>query len=245
MTIRSDSFMCMRRLQSLKLNYNHWEIKNHTGVFSKLVSIEKLELQNSFLPLVNSTEHMKQLGETFKEAKMPELRELHMERNNIKHITADDFHVFCPLRNLKKLYLSHNFISHPGIDPSCAENLDELHLDNNSIPFLSDVMIKVVEDLPELTLINITDNPFVCDCQVDNFYHFLKSTILLLDVEGLKCVAGYPVSNVGHKIVDLHVTDFRSTNKEGPSNPPGSTTSPREHPLAAGNERFWEITDKS
>jgi hypothetical protein len=70
-------------------------------------------------------------------------------------------------------------------------------------------MIKTLEDLPELISINITDNPFVCDCQVDHFHKFLKETILLLDVEVLKCVAGYPVSNVGHRIIDLHISDLR------------------------------------
>ena len=175
-TIHGKAFHCMPQLEVLLMDNNVWRVEDptYTRTFSSLPRLKTLSLKNALAPGYNRT-HLKNV---FIESFLDEnnLEEIHLEDNHLKYYHSD---LFCGLRNIQRIYLSRNNIATPQINPECIRQnnapLKELHLDNNNITFFPTAFMESLSQISTLQIVNLSNNPFHCDCNFIASYRWLKN----------------------------------------------------------------------
>lgn len=145
-------------------------------VFSNFNKLTELHLTDAFMD--NGSDNLaSELHNVFINSSLTHLQKIHLEQNEI--VDFKDKRAFCDLPKLMHLYLGNNLLSHVNFELSCLQNLQFLDLEGNRISSFSDIDLQSLDSLPSLDrkfTIDISDNPFICDCGINNFYSWLSKT---------------------------------------------------------------------
>lgn len=174
--IRGKAFHKVSTVERLILNHNDLAVdERHPRVFSNFESLLELHLTNAFAD--NSSRLDSHLHLVFIDSDLINLRKLHLEQNEIR--SFKDPLVFCALNDLMDLHLGDNKLEHIRFKLDCLKHLRFLDLERNSIVYLTMDELSKLDEFPKrkqnLT-IDLTDNPFSCSYQIQEFYSWLNMT---------------------------------------------------------------------
>lgn len=65
-------------------------------------------------------------------------------------------------------------------NPGCLASLSQLDLSNNGISSLGANFTQLMDSATHLRRLNLSENPFNCNCYLLNFVHWFKVPLLLL-----------------------------------------------------------------
>ena len=183
-TIDPTLFKCTPNLKKILLNKNNLYFNNATSpMLHNLNNVKELHLQAAFYEKANghydkdkgrivSVLHYTEIQWVFNEVSLPNLVRLHLEHNNLWYINSS---ALCqPLPLLENLYLSHNHIRPSNMDITCLSHLKVLFMDNNAVVYLPEPFINQMGK-SHLTQLNLTDNPWQCDCNFHKTLEWLQS----------------------------------------------------------------------
>ena len=213
--IHGKTFHCTQNLKTLKLNDNNLDHEeNGPRTIGDLDALEVLHLTNAFNFDKQGTtdEIMVTLAAIFETNNMESLKELHLENNYIGSFTQT---LFQRLPHLEKLYLSHNLITYPvlpiirgghGRFPGgCC--LQEVYLNSNSITRLFPEFMQNIDQLASMEKLDLSDNPFWCDCSFNDTYNWLRrNKNILVNSYRLTCYG--PPKVAGKIVLSLNATDM-------------------------------------
>lgn len=209
-TIKGRTFHNVANVTKLILNDNDLYIvfkDLRPRMFSNFVNLEELHLRNAFTEKVKSGDYLNNLAQIFKNSSLNHLKVLNLENNEISGIEPDEF---CSLPSLEELHLGFNHLKDiPRI--SCLKHLKIFDIGNNLIPHFSDKSLLNLEQVKNYThlLINLTDNPFKCDCNMIGTYIWLMTTPMILpNREKLYCSSGFPPI-IGKTIATIQLNELQ------------------------------------
>ncbi|OTF78460.1 hypothetical protein BLA29_000254, partial [Euroglyphus maynei] len=169
--IDSHAFSRMRHIETLILNDNRIDFSKNDAkiMFSKLNNLEELHLRN----VTNGSSSL--LSAIFNnENQLKRLKILNIESNRIDHI--DDDKLFCSSSQIRQLLLRDNNVKQFHQNLSCLSELSLLDISNNQIETVDNQTIQSLLSSSSLSYhVNISENPFRCDCHLIDFYRFIRN----------------------------------------------------------------------
>lgn len=207
-------------VQRLILNHNKISIAeelHHPRMFSNFVNLEELHLTNAFAD--NSDNLGIDLHDIFVSSNLTKLLKLHLEQNEV--ISFKDKQVFCDLPKLMDLHLGDNRLKGIDFEINCLKNLRFIDLEGNNITQLSNEELSALDALParnQTLTIDLTDNPFSCECGNNNLFDWLpKTKVSVRKADALRCfrlegglLPKHPVE-CPHKVMELDsLEDYES-----------------------------------
>ncbi|VDM99118.1 unnamed protein product [Thelazia callipaeda] len=177
-------------------------------IFRWNVRLRILDISNLFASSVSRDERPHLLANAFADSvnEFNDLQELIVRNNELEHILPE---TFCKLNGLIRLHLSGNKLKTFTVKSGCLLNLNLLDLSENKISTLS---IKVWENLPSLTTLDISSNPLNCDCMIMPVIKELsKSPSSSLNQGYAICAA--PESKKGQNIFEISDFECESNNR--------------------------------
>ena len=190
--IGHQAFSCMPNVKTLVFDYNDWFVENVTDVAAlrALASLEGLHLRQAFTHVADwiSDPNCKpeiKCSKTLRVAYYPDpdvilnlstlanLKTLDLSQNQL---FGFDKELWCKMPNLETLHLSSNLISQPEMNSACLQTLTDIYLDNNLIQTLSNSTIEHFNKMYLQKLV-LNNNLFTCDCEMRDFYQWLRSNI--------------------------------------------------------------------
>ena len=201
--IHGQTFHHVRNVLDLDLSNNDWLVdSNHSRVFTNFFNLKVLRMDNTFMEKYNSTHHTVALAYVFAAGGLSQLEELYLSNNEIAYYGA---YLFNTTASLRKLILSHNVITKPVFEANHFKRLEELYLDNNALMTPGSDFLKNLDILTKnhlLKIVNISQNPFLCDCDLIYFQNWLNKTQTnIVDKEKLTC--DWPKELSGRTILTL------------------------------------------
>uniref|UniRef100_A0A6M2DUV4 Putative leucine-rich transmembrane protein n=1 Tax=Xenopsylla cheopis TaxID=163159 RepID=A0A6M2DUV4_XENCH len=196
--IPGKAYHHVKNVQRLILNHNELSISpdadddnhHHPRVFSNFINLMELHLTNAFADNTDA-ELANDLHNIFVNSNLTHLRKLHLEQNEIANF--GDKRVFCDLPNLRDLHLGDNLLTEIDFNVLCLKNLRFLDLERNKIEFFKKRDLYVLDQVnapgrEETLVIDVSGNPFRCDCVVSEFYSWLfRTNVTVRNKELLKC----------------------------------------------------------
>ncbi|KAK8406088.1 hypothetical protein O3P69_007066 [Scylla paramamosain] len=210
--IQGKTFHRVSAVKTLILNHNDLEItdeKERPRLFSNFDELEHLHLTNAFSEKINSTDYLLSLEDIFYESRLDSLKTLHLEQNEIWSI-GNNTRVFCQLPKLEQLLLTDNRLRDFDFRIDCLHSLRYINLERNMITRFSDDAMKRLDKYTEIRSprkikIRMRQNNMVCDCRSKHFIEWLNKTNAdIEDWRDFKCNDGYPSSNVGKTLKEVH-----------------------------------------
>ena len=213
--IHDKTFHCTPYIRTLKLNDNNLDHKESSPhILRNLAVLEVLHLTNAFnFDKQRTTEEIMAMLAAIFDASVIEsigLKELHLENNYIGSFGPKLFYNF--RISLEKLYLSHNAITHPGLPSKCEMfeedcPLQEVYLNSNLITRLLPEFMQNVDQLQKMEQLDLSDNPFWCDCSFEDTYNWLRrNKNILMNSYRLTCYG--PPKVAGKIVLSLNATDL-------------------------------------
>ncbi|XP_018428501.1 PREDICTED: trophoblast glycoprotein-like [Nanorana parkeri] len=114
------------------------------------------------------------------------------------------------LRSLQTLEVSGNGLQSFPLALMDLENLQMVHLGNNSIQRLSEEEISVLRD--RKIRIYMSLNPFICDCRIRDMVYWLHNSSQTLDAQNLRC--SEPPDLNGSLVFNLKVDSMKCKNED-------------------------------
>ena len=207
--VATGGFSRLPQLETLILNDNNWMVGEDTGPIFVNMSLKHLLLNGAFAANYNDTmKHAKNLRYLFgDEGVLGTLEELYLQSNNLYFADSE---TFCNMHVLRLLDLSHNHISALPCNATCLAPIQTLLVQNNSLGLISgDFIAEMRPSVLKLVKLDISDNPFVCDCHMVEDYEWLKnasSSAYVFETDKLLC--RFPAGMNGRSIVSLETADF-------------------------------------
>lgn len=175
---------------------------------SNFQSLEELYLDDAFGDEERGFNFVEDLMTMLTEAKLAKLRILHLENNQIKQFPHEM--VFCSLPSLQRLYLAYNFLTDIRINFTCTSRIRTLDVSFNHIKNLDNISSSFLDHVTRGFHVNLTGNPFRCDCQMAHFFNWFQRTpLFVINRESYYCHSGYPATNVQKLITNLTLSDLK------------------------------------
>ncbi|XP_055081460.1 toll-like receptor 13 [Periophthalmus magnuspinnatus] len=136
--------------------------------------------------------------ETFRNT--PQLRSLNMYSNGDLILDSE---LFQPIRHLESLILAQNYLK--SLDFLSQANLTELqtlHLRANDLTVINEA---VFETLPSLKYLELSDNPFACNCSNAGFIHWALTNKQVFVDGAYQYRCASPLSHKGLLLFDFNV----------------------------------------
>ena len=217
--IHGKTFHCMQNLRVMVLNDNNLDHPEYSPrMFSDLEGLEVLHLRNAFNFDRQGTadQTLLTLAQIFEGSEMESLRELHLEDN---YIGSFDTNLFRRLPDLEKLYLSSNYLMDPVLSNSCYTKfndgemeipcrLKEVYLNSNSITDLSQEFMDGIDGMHTDVMLDLSSNPFWCDCNFAKSHQWLKGRKDLL-MNAHRTLCNGPGELFGKAVLSLNETDLQ------------------------------------
>ncbi len=158
-------------------------------VFNGLKELEVLSLRQAF---EDSHKIVKNLTKAFSHSSFDSLRELILDNNNFRNIGLDLFRFDGGKRSIvEKISLrncSLEFIIKNTFEKNLMPELNYLDLSLNQMENVPYTFLQDLDDFGSQLSVNFTDNPFYCDCQLENFRLWLNTTAVnIVDIDSLTC----------------------------------------------------------
>lgn len=211
-SIHGKTFHNVRNVTKLILDNNHLLITGnhfHSRIFSNFGSLEELSLRNAFGDTQKGLNFMEDLVSMLVEANLSKLKILRLDNNTIQTIPNPE--VFCSLESLQHLHLSSNYLTEAKINTTCFKKLRVLDISDNFIVNFNNETLAMFEK-PKGTIfhVNMTRNPFKCDCEFLPFFRWQQSTkTWVVGNKNFRCATGFPPVNVGKTISYMKDSDFQ------------------------------------
>ena len=220
--IHGKSFHCIPNLKELFLddnNLDEWVFDKNSRMFSDL-DLEILHMRNVFK--FKSHGKIKQpvsFSKVFGDSDLEFLTELHLENNFFGNINTG---VFKKLPELRKLFLSHNLIQNPMLSSDCVNEggmlvkckLSHIYLNNNSISYLEQEFLDELDKMwPQIKTIDLSNNPFWCDCNMKPFFKWINSFNATGDIHRIQNLHHYKCSGP-EPLKDKYIVDLKLSNLE-------------------------------
>ena len=175
---------------------------------SNFQNLEELYLDNAFGDEERGFNFVEDLMTMLTEAKLSKLRILHLENNQIGQFPHEM--VFCSLPNIQRLYLSNNYLSEIRINFTCTSRIRTLDLSFNHIKNLDNISSFYLDHVTRGFHVNLTGNPFRCDCHMSHFLNWFKRTpLFVINRESYHCHSGYPETNAQKLLTNLTLADLQ------------------------------------
>lgn len=211
--IPGQAFHKVSSVRRLILNHNDIYIvssMSHPRVFSNFIHLEELHLTNAFTEQIVSQWYLLNLQDVFVSSSLKKLRKLHLEQNEIWKISNPD--LFCPLEGLSELHLGDNQLTEINFTLSCLPKLRHLNVEFNKITTLAPSTLKILDEVfgdPEKgQSVNLLGNPLRCDCYLQKFFHWWKTTsVKISNKNDMRCFDGYPKYNAGLALTNVRKLD--------------------------------------
>lgn len=209
--IHANTFLNVRNVTKLVLDNNSLIITSYLYSLrwlSNFENLEQLSLRNTFDATQMGMSFTEGLVTMLEEANLTKLKSLRLDNNSIHVLPSVD--AFCPLKSLRYLYLSSNYLVEADINVSCLPKLRLLDISDNFITSLNSQVMATYDKPKGITFIlNVTANPFQCDCELLPFLRWIRRTSTwVIRVRELRCATGYP-RNVGKAIWYLNESDLQ------------------------------------
>jgi Leucine-rich repeat (LRR) protein len=163
--------------------------------FKYLSQLQTLTLRNNKITKIKT--------HTFQNLK--KLTILVLDHNNIESIASS---YFKPFSNLQWLYIRNNNIKQINQDSfSRLDNVKFIHMENNMLPNINLHVIKplIEKDDVTITRIFVDNNPFNCDCNMDELHQYLHASdskaSKTLFGDGIRC--RYPAEYSGQSLSEI------------------------------------------
>ncbi|KAL8186204.1 UNVERIFIED_CONTAM: hypothetical protein K2H54_066138 [Gekko kuhli] len=162
--------------------------------------VEELDLSSSLSDMSNVT----LIAELLQQRAFPNLRHLDLSTNHLLYLPAD---MFSSLPNLQHLNLHNNsLMSLYNVDVSNLHQLQSLNLSGNALKCLRNSTVFQLRRLPHLGSLDLSHNPWVCDCQIEDLVNWLKESDVVEAKETVKC--SHPEEMWGRPLVTLNFSDL-------------------------------------
>lgn len=209
-TIKGKTFHGVGNVRVLILNDNNIYLvgkDDHPRMFSNFKNLEELHLRNAFTKELTSNDYIRNLEEIFVQSQLNHLRVLNLEKNEISSFPDQNF--FCSLPYLQDLRLSDNRLIQFNLNIKCLPYLNVLDLSQNYISYFNNDTLTAFELHPHLK-INLTDNPFRCDCNMINMFQWMiRTRNKLMSIDSYSCKDGFPPQNIGRLLSNLTRDDLQ------------------------------------
>lgn len=130
------------------------------------------------------------LYEVFFNSNLTRLAKLHLEQNKMSIITEP--RVFCSLPRLLDIHLSNNQLTGIDFNINCMSNLRFIDLEGNRIRGLSDEQLSALDTVQsgnKSLVIDLSNNPFSCGCNIENLYSWLHTTrVIVRNSDSIRCI---------------------------------------------------------
>uniref|UniRef100_A0A8D0B4A7 Trophoblast glycoprotein n=1 Tax=Salvator merianae TaxID=96440 RepID=A0A8D0B4A7_SALMN len=186
-TVASQAFSALQSLRYLDLSHNHLASIHPTAFSARNNSIRELNLSHS---LYNSSA-VRSLAAAFAEGGFQNLSRLDLPSNGIVYLPLG---MLSGLSRLEHLDLRNNSLV--DIKKSTFAGLDLKYLDLtlNAFKTLRSEALSALERQPNLRLF-LKDNPFVCNCDIEDLLSWMNQSQQVADVEKLYCVFPHDMKN--------------------------------------------------
>ncbi|XP_078398575.1 trophoblast glycoprotein [Cetorhinus maximus] len=191
-------FASMPNLQQLDLSNNRIWWLQPTAFGSAPVSLRELNLSRALL----NGSVVEQLSEFLQNGSLPNLRRLQLAENDLFYLPA---RTFSRLPSLQHLELRNNSIVELK-ETFRNLNLQTLDLSSNALKRLGNSTLSELNSQPNIR-VQLRDNPFVCDCGIEELLTWLQNTQKVLDRESLLCAS--PESLRDKPILLLKLSDLK------------------------------------
>lgn len=176
------------------------------GLFNGFNDLTELHLASAFSDTSNP-QFVPNLITLLKEANLTNLSILNLESNGINGFPEES--TICSFPSLQKLFLAGNSFGQLRLNFTCTPRLRTLDLSHNLVKNLDNVSTSFIEDLPRSFHMNLTGNPFACDCRMDHFLTWIKRTpLFVMGKDNYICLSGYPAVNVYRRLIQLTSDDL-------------------------------------
>lgn len=211
-TIHNETFKNLSQLRILNLNDNQIQMTGdnyYSKLFLGLDNLEVLQLKNSFGEKHLDLNFIEVLDNILKDSKLVNLKVLNLAENHIRLFNSP--FIFCSLPALEKLYLSHNLLADQiELSLNCTPKLFILDLSNNYITRVNNQTIENYDESKLTFHLNLTNNPWNCDCQLGPFINWAQTTkVWVVGLKQLQCESGYPQTNIGKYLQNLTLNDLQ------------------------------------
>ncbi|XP_027195645.2 uncharacterized protein LOC113790210 [Dermatophagoides pteronyssinus] len=172
----------MTNIETLILNDNQidFNLNNDSKImFKQLKRLEELHLRNATDNKKSSSES-ESLISIIMNNQLKQLKILNVESNQIDRIDNDNENnkLFCSSPQLRQILMKNNQLNKFHQNLSCLTELSLLDLSNNQLKIINNQTIQSLLSSQSLSYhINISENPFNCDCKQLDFYRFLHKQL--------------------------------------------------------------------
>lgn len=219
-SIRGRTFHKVTSVRKLILNDNDIRIVSkdyHPRIFTSFEDLEELYLRNAFTRSMKYDDYLSSLSDIFEASTFENLKILDVGNNGIFQLPYNEF---CSLPSLEELYLADNRLTDISVNFTCLGKLRRLDLGKNNITSLPKQTLANFQNLSHLSL-NISNNPFKCDCDMLETYEWMMDTkIDLVDRETFQCSDNFE-PNGGKYLFSVPKEEFRCI--DGKNDGSGST----------------------
>lgn len=198
--VEADAFAGLPGLKQLDLSGNSLTWLSPVAFGNTSSPLEELTLSNS---LYNYS-FVQVIGDLLQQGTLLKLNHLDLSDNHLLYLPVG---MFSSLPSLRHLDLHNNsLMSLHNVSFWGLRQLQSLNLSDNSLKRLRNSTIMQLRGLSQLTHLDLNQNPWVCDCSIEDLVNWLKESDQVEAKEALKC--SYPDQMRNHPIVMIDISDL-------------------------------------
>ncbi|XP_016853721.2 trophoblast glycoprotein isoform X1 [Anolis carolinensis] len=197
-TVDAEAFAGLPGLKRLDLSDNAlvWISPRAFGNASSS-SLEELNLRNS---LYNASQ-VAVVAELLQKGTLLNLTHLDLSNNNLVYLPTS---IFSMLPNLRQLDVHNNsLVGLHNVSLWGLRQLQSFNLGDNSLKCLRNSTLVQLHSLPWLSRLNLSHNPWVCDCNIEDMVNWLKESNLVEAKGSIKCSSPEEMQNSSLVSLDL------------------------------------------
>ncbi|RNA14781.1 slit -like protein [Brachionus plicatilis] len=191
-SINKNAFENLPSLNELILDKNSINFNNQTEMEFLVKISQSLELLSLSQNLIQDSIH--NLNSMGSKLNLFSLKYLNLDQNYLTEFKSD---IFCHVPSLVGLNLEANNLSRIDLKTNCVNSLDFLNLKSNRFHKIDKNLLSKFKNQKKLRPkfeVYLSDNPFKCDCNLYEFFKYLKEELgvaqnfrVIKDAQNLRC----------------------------------------------------------